>query len=77
MSSGGGMETEGTVKKVAQVAHQYVDKLEQTLGSSGTKVMSMQQEYGDAARDQVKANPLAAVGIAFAVGIVFSKLFMR
>ena len=71
------METEGTVKKVAQVAHQYVDKLEQTLGSSGTKVMSMQQEYGDAARDQVKANPLAAVGIAFAVGIVFSKLFMR
>jgi ElaB/YqjD/DUF883 family membrane-anchored ribosome-binding protein len=77
MSSGSGMESDGTVKRVAQTAHQYVDKLEQTLGSSGAKVMSMQQEYGEMARDQVKANPLAAVGVAFAVGIVFSKLFMR
>lgn len=81
MSSGGmsssSMDSEGTVHRVAQAAHQAVDKLEQTLGSSGTKVMSMQQEYGEVARDQVKANPLAAVGIAFVVGIVFSKLFMR
>lgn len=76
-SSTPGMNADGTVHRVAQAAHQAVDKLEQTLGSSGSKVMSMQQEYGEMARDQVKANPLAAVGIAFGVGILFSKLFMR
>lgn len=68
---------EGTVRRVAQKAHEAVDKLEQTLGSSSERVMGLQQEYGDMAREQVRANPLAAVGAAFAVGIIFSKLFMR
>jgi len=71
-----GMDS-GRVRKVAQAAHEAVDKLEQTLGSSTDKVMGLQQEYGDMAREQVRSNPLAAVGVAFAVGIVFSKLFMR
>jgi len=66
-----------TVQRLAQRAHEAVDRLEQTLGSSQETVMGWQQEYGDMAREQVRANPLAAVGIAFAVGIVFSKLFMR
>ena len=68
---------EGKMHRVAQKAHQAVDKLEQTLGSSSEKVMGWHQEYGEMARDQVKAKPLAAVGVAFAVGVVFSKLFMR
>lgn len=67
----------GTVRRVAQKAHESVDRLEQVLGSSTDKVMGMQEEYGDMAREQVRANPLAAIGIAFGVGIVFSKLFMR
>lgn len=67
----------GTVHKVAQKAHEAVDKIEQTLGTSSEKVMSLQQEYGEMCREQVKANPLVAVGAAFAAGIVFSKLFMR
>ena len=67
----------GTVQRLAQRAHEAVDRLEQTLGSSTDTVMGWQQEYGDMAREQVRANPLAAVGVAFAVGIVFSKLFMR
>ncbi len=65
------------VQRMAQAAHQAVDKLEQTLGTSSERVMGWQQEYGDMAREQVRTSPLAAVGIAFAVGIVFSKLFMR
>lgn len=68
---------DGTVQRLAQKAHEAVDRLEQTLGSSSERVMGMQEEYGEMARDQVRANPLAAVGIAFAVGVVFSKLFMR
>jgi ElaB/YqjD/DUF883 family membrane-anchored ribosome-binding protein len=84
MSGSGGAAGGGTgaadanrVQRMAQAAHQAVDKLEQTLGSSQERVMGWQQEYGDMAREQVRTSPLAAVGIAFAAGIVFSKLFMR
>ena len=31
------------------------------IGSSSERVMSMQQEYGEMAREQVRANPLAAL----------------
>ena len=76
-SMSGSSADANTVQRLAQRAHSAVDRLEQTLGSSQERVMGMQQEYGEMAREQVRANPLAAVGIAFAVGIVFSKLFMR
>lgn len=67
----------GRVQRMANAAHEGVDKIAQTLGSSHERVMGWQQEYGDMAREQVRDNPLAAIGVAFAVGIVFSKLFMR
>ena len=63
-----------TVQRVAQKAHEAVDKLEQTLGSSTDRVMGWQQEYGDMAREQVRANPLTVVAGAFAVGFLFAKL---
>ena len=37
--------------------------------------MGWQQEYGDMAREQVRANPLAALGVAFAAGFVIAKIF--
>jgi ElaB/YqjD/DUF883 family membrane-anchored ribosome-binding protein len=75
-SNAGAMDS-GTVQRLAQRAHEAVDRLEQTVSSGSDRMMGWQQEYGDMTREQVRANPLAAVGIAFAVGIVFSKLFMR
>lgn len=76
-SSAGAMGLDsGTVRRVAQKAHEAVDRLEQTVTSSNEKVMGWQQEYGDMAREQVRTNPLAALGIAFAAGLVFSKLFL-
>ena len=65
---------EGTVRRVAQKAHEAVDKLEQTLGSSSEKVMGWQQEYGEMAREQVRANPLAVVAGAFAIGWLLGKI---
>ena len=62
------------VRKVAQTLHEAVDTLEQKIGLSSDKVMSLQQEYGDMAREQVKANPLAALGVAFAAGFVIAKI---
>lgn len=72
-----GLNGDGTVHRVAQKAHHAVDKLEQTIGSGSEKVMGWQQEYGEVFRERVKQSPLASVATAFAVGIVFSKLFMR
>jgi ElaB/YqjD/DUF883 family membrane-anchored ribosome-binding protein len=69
-----GVGTPATVQKVAQKAHEAVDKIEQTLGSSTEKVMGWQQEYGEMAREQVRANPLTVVASAFAVGFLFAKL---
>ncbi len=76
-SSPGLNGNESKVHRVAQKAHEAVDKIEQTLGSGSEKVMHLQQEYGDIAREQVRANPLTAVAGAFAVGVLFSKLFLR
>jgi len=69
-----GAGNDGTVRRVAQRAHEAVDRLEQTIGSSSEKVMGWQQEYGEMAREQVRANPLAVVAGAFVVGFVLAKL---
>ena len=70
-------EMEGAVHRMAQKAHEAVDRLEQSLGAGSERMMDWQQEYGDMAREQVRESPLAAVGVAFVAGILFNKLFMR
>jgi ElaB/YqjD/DUF883 family membrane-anchored ribosome-binding protein len=71
----GNGSADNNVHRFAQKVHEAVDTLEQKIGMGSDKVMGWQQEYGDMAREQVRANPLAAVGIAFAVGYVFAKVF--
>ena len=63
------------VRRMAQSLHEAVDSLEQKLGQGSERVMSMQQEYGDMAREQVRSNPLAALGVAFAAGFIIAKIF--
>jgi ElaB/YqjD/DUF883 family membrane-anchored ribosome-binding protein len=70
--NGGGA---ATVHKVAEKMHHAVDTLEQKIGAGSEKVMGLQQEYGELAREQVRANPLLALGSAFALGFIFAKLF--
>lgn len=77
-SGGNGLNGDvNRVRKVAQTLHEAVDTLEQKLGSSSERVMGMTDEYGNMARDQVRANPLAALGVAFLTGYVFAKIFGR
>lgn len=66
--------SEGAVRRVAQRAHEAVDTLAQTIDSGSEKVMNWRQEYGEMAREQVRANPLAVVAGAFVVGFVLAKL---
>ena len=79
-SSGAGLNGSGsteTVHRMAQRVHEAVDMLEEKLGQGSEKVMGLHQEYGDMAREQVRANPLAAIGVAFAAGYVLAKVFSR
>jgi ElaB/YqjD/DUF883 family membrane-anchored ribosome-binding protein len=73
-STGLNGSSDGTVRRVAQKAHEAVDTLAQTLDSSSEKVMGWQQEYGEAAREQVRNNPLAVVAGAFLIGFMLAKI---
>ena len=74
-SNGAGLNGDANrVRKIAQTLHDAVDSLEQKIGSSSERVMGMQEEYGNMARDQVRANPLAALGVAFAAGFIISRI---
>jgi phage-related minor tail protein len=70
----GSSQNANMVKRVAQKAHEAVDKLEQSLNTGGEKVTGWQEEYGGQAREQIKANPLTAVAIAFFAGVIFSRV---
>jgi ElaB/YqjD/DUF883 family membrane-anchored ribosome-binding protein len=75
--SGSGLNGNGVVQRMAQKAHEAVDKLEQTVSSGSEKMTGWQEEYGGIVREQVKDNPLTAIGIAFAAGILFSRILGR
>jgi ElaB/YqjD/DUF883 family membrane-anchored ribosome-binding protein len=75
MNGPGGTGLNGNVvHRVAQKAHETVDKLEQTVSTSSEKVMTMQEEYGAYARDQIKMHPLSTVAGAFAIGLLLGKI---
>ena len=62
------------VRRIAQSLHEAVDSLEQKIGSGSERVLGLQEEYGNMARDQVRSNPLAALGVAFAAGFIIAKI---
>jgi hypothetical protein len=75
--SGAGMSADATqanVDRVAQKAHEAVDRAAQTVTSGTGRVMNLQQEYGESAREQIRAKPLAVVVGAFAIGYLFAKI---
>ena len=70
----GGTAGTANVQRVADKAHAAVDSVAQALSTQTDRVMGWQEEYGEMAREQIRANPLAVVFGAFAVGYVFAKL---
>ena len=73
--SGSGLNGEANrVRRMAQTLHEAVDSLEQKIGMGSERVMGLQEEYGNMARDQVRANPLAALGVAFAAGFIVARI---
>jgi ElaB/YqjD/DUF883 family membrane-anchored ribosome-binding protein len=70
----GGNGNANVVHRVAQKAHETVDRLEQTMATGSERVMTMQEEYGTYAREQIKAHPLSTVAGAFALGLLLGKI---
>jgi ElaB/YqjD/DUF883 family membrane-anchored ribosome-binding protein len=80
----------GTVDHVAQGAHDTVDRIASQAGSAFDRAEStandvsatapsnyddlMNSEWAETLRDEVRARPLAAVGIALAAGLLISRL---
>jgi ElaB/YqjD/DUF883 family membrane-anchored ribosome-binding protein len=62
------------VRRMAQSLHEAVDSLEEKIGASSERMMGLQEEYGNMAREQVRANPLAALGVAFAAGFIIARI---
>lgn len=74
-SNGSGLNGDANrVRRMAQSLHEAVDSLEQKFGTGSERIMGLQEEYGNMARDQVRANPLAALGAAFAAGFIIAKI---
>ena len=46
----------------------------ENIGSGSERMMGLQEEYGNLAREQVRANPLAALGVAFAAGFIIARI---
>lgn len=71
----------GTVDRLASGAHRAVDKIVDAAGSAATtfsqrreQVTVASSELADDVRNYVQQNPLASIGIAAAIGFIFSRL---
>jgi hypothetical protein len=74
-SGAGGINGDANrVRRMAQSLHEAVDSLEEKIGSGSERMMGLQEEYGNMAREQVRANPLAALGVAFAAGFIIARI---
>jgi ElaB/YqjD/DUF883 family membrane-anchored ribosome-binding protein len=73
-----------TVDRVATGAHEAVDKVAgaanaaaKVMEEKGGQLKAVQDRYLDQCRQSVRDNPLAAIGIALAAGLVISHLLSR
>ena len=70
-----------TIDRMAQAAHRTVDKVAEAAGPAAdwiaqntSELRSLQAEFLDAARVRVRERPLAALGIALAVGYLLARV---
>jgi ElaB/YqjD/DUF883 family membrane-anchored ribosome-binding protein len=71
----------GTVDRLASGAHRAVDRFVGAAGSAADTFTQRREqitvagsELADDVRDYVQSNPLVSIGIAAAIGFIFSRL---
>jgi hypothetical protein len=69
------------IDRMAQAAHRTVDKVAEAAGPAAdwiaqntSELRSLQAEFLDNCRVRVRERPLAALGIAFAVGFLLARV---
>jgi len=62
-----------TMGRVSQAASQAASR----LSDKGLELYDMQSEYVETARTYVRQHPIAAIGIAIAIGLLISRLTSR
>ena len=70
-----------TVDKIASGAHQAVDRIASAatsaatqFGAKGDEVLETKDRLVESAREYVRNNPMAALGIALAAGFIISRI---
>lgn len=70
--------------EVAGTARRFRDRLrvngavlQEELGDAGEQFVDGAKRLGDIASEQIRAHPLAAFGVAFAIGVVATRLLRR
>ncbi len=64
----------GEIRKLKAKLRANTDELNENLREAGGRFAEGAQTFGTAAREQIREHPLAAAGIAFAAGVVLSRL---
>mgnify|MGYP003532595683 FL=1 len=62
------------VQRVAQGAHDSIDRLQSGLQSGVEQARISADEWSGSLRETVREHPLSAVGGAFALGVIFARL---
>lgn len=80
-NTAGSTGTQKQFERVSETAHSAVDRAVQTaeqiaerFGEKGGDLLAMKDDYIDSAREYVRENPFAAIGIALAAGYLFGKI---
>ena len=72
-----GDTAEGELHSLGEKLRANGAQLEDDLRDAGTRFANGAKKFSEAATEQIRDNPLAAFGVAFAAGIVVSRLLRR
>ena len=70
-------EAARTASRFSQRLRANSEVLQDELGDAGERIADGAKRIGDIAAEQIRAHPLAAFGVAFAIGVVATRLLRR
>ena len=83
-STGKRAQNEERIERMSQSAHEAIDKAASVasdyasrVSAKGEQLMSMPQDWAEAARDYVREKPFQALGIALAAGYLLHLITSR
>lgn len=76
-----GEQASSSANRIADAGHQMLDRASEAAASAADALSArsqewarMQEQYMETTRNYVRENPLAAVGIALAIGVLLARL---